>query len=62
MNGKAAKGEEEPKPEMENIKEYWTEHRTTLIAYEAQYIYNKKPDAAEDDEDHKGKKGKKKDI
>lgn len=45
MSSKRAKGEEEIKvQEPENIKEYWTEHRTTLIAFEAQYIYNKKTD------------------
>ena len=32
----------EEKPEV--VKEYWTEHRITLIAYEAQYIRNKKPE------------------
>ena len=43
MSSKRGKGEEEIKlQEPENIKEYWTEHRTTLIAFEAQYIYNKK--------------------
>ena len=36
--------EHEERPhKAEQVKEYWTEHRITLIAYEAQYIYAKKP-------------------
>ena len=66
MNSKATKNtieEEGRSADVENIKEYWTEHRTTLIAYEAQYVYNKKPEAGEDeDAEPKNRKGKKKDI
>jgi hypothetical protein len=56
--------EHEERPhKAEQVKEYWTEHRITLIAYEAQYIYAKKPnDFLEEKagEGEKGKKGKKK--
>ena len=36
--------------ENEAIKEYWTQHRTTLIAFEAQYIYAKKPKQTEEEQ------------
>lgn len=29
--------------EADNMKEYWTEHRITLIAFETQFIYQKSP-------------------
>ena len=39
-------GERDPPPTSNEkcleYKELWTEHSTTLIAYEAQYIYRKK--------------------
>lgn len=27
----------------DGIKQYWTEHRITLIAFETQYVYQRKP-------------------
>jgi hypothetical protein len=52
------KGEE--KGETETLKECWTEHRITLIAYELQYVHTIKRTEAEEEEGQK--KNRKRDM
>jgi hypothetical protein len=38
------------------LQEFWTEHRTTLISYEAQFVHALRPDPEEEPPRVKGKK------
>ncbi len=35
----------------DHLKDYWTEHRITLIAFETQYVYQRKPSTANSKEE-----------
>lgn len=54
--------EVEKKYEYHPLDEFWTEHRTTLISYETQFVSNLKPEQEQEETEGKKSKSKKKNI